>query len=194
MEHGTRDLPQASRLPRVRALLAAIAAGHDRDLRAAGEAIGLSARHAHYYGLAATDTLGLATLAPATLAPATPAPATEAVTTQGARLELTALGRALLATRERSQDERTVWRQAILDSVSVTSIAPDLLDEDGPTAVALTQRMIHAGLSPATARRRASTLLSWRRYALSRQTALPLPIAKVQPTKVQPAKKRRRAS
>ena len=168
----------------MRALLAAIAAGHDRDLRAAGEAIGLSPRHAHYYGLAATDTLGLATRASAT----------QALGTEGARLELTALGRALLATRERSQDERTVWRQAILDSVSVTSIAPDLLDQDGPTAVALTQRMIHAGLSPATARRRASTLLSWRRYALSRQTALPLPVAKVQPTKVQPAKKRRRAS
>lgn len=158
----TRDLPQASSLETVRALLAAIAAGSDRDLRTAGEVAGLSPRHAHYYGTAAIDTLGLARL-------------------EGERLCITALGRALLATRARSLAERSVLARAIADSESITSIAPDLLDPDGPTAEALTHRLIHAGLSPATARRRASTLLSWRRYVLDRQTTLALATERAPP-------------
>jgi hypothetical protein len=151
-EMSTRDLPQASALPKVRALVAAIRDGHDRDMRQAGEAAGLSTRHAHYYGLAATITLGLASA--------------------GERLEVTALGSELLATARGSLDERAVLRRAIADSLSVTSIAPDLVDEDGPTLEALTHRLIHAGLSAHTARRRASTLLSWRRYVLDPQVSL----------------------
>jgi hypothetical protein len=149
---STRDLPQASALPKVRALVAAIRDGHDRDLRQAGEAAGLSARHAQYYGLAATITLGLARA--------------------GERLEVTPLGSELLATMRGSLEERAVLRRAIADSPSVTSIAPDLVDDDGPTLEALTHRLIHAGLSPQTARRRASTLLSWRRYVLDPQASL----------------------
>lgn len=151
---STRDLPQASALPKVRALVAAIAAGHDGSLREAGEAAALSPRHAQYYGLAATVTLGLAS--------------------SGARLELTPLGRDLLSTKPRSLEERAVFRRAIAESASVTSIAPDLIDEDGPSMEALTHRMIHAGLSPQTARRRASALLSWRRYVLSSQATIEL--------------------
>lgn len=151
---STRDLPQASALPKVRALVAAIAAGHDASLRAAGAAAGLSARHASYYGLAATITLGLASVSE--------------------RLELTALGHELLATPAGSLEERAVLRRAIADSPSVTSIAPDLVEEDGPSIEALTHRMVHAGLSPQTARRRASTLLSWRRYVLDPQVTLRL--------------------
>jgi hypothetical protein len=149
---STRDLPQASALPKVRALVAAIRDGNDRDLRQAGEAVGLSPRHARYYGLAATLTLGLAST--------------------GEHLELTAIGRELLATPPGSLDERAVLRRAIDESTSVTSIAPDLVDDDGPTIEALTHRLIHAGLSPQTARRRASTLLSWRRYVLDPQASL----------------------
>lgn len=152
---ATRDLPQASSLAKVRELLAAIAAGHDRSLRDAGMSAGLSPRHADYYGIAATVTLGLAAM-------------------QRDRVALTPLGRELLATRPRTQAERQVLRRAIAESTSVTSIAPDLVDPEGPTMEALTQRLIHAGLSPATARRRASTLLSWRRYVLERQTVLEL--------------------
>ena len=149
---STRDLPQASALPKVRALVAAIRDGNDRDLRQAGEAAGLSARHASYYGLAATITLGLAST--------------------GERLEVTPLGSELLRTPRGSLEERAVLRRAIADSPSVTSIAPDLIDDEGPTMEALTHRLIHAGLSPQTARRRASTLLSWRRYALDPQASL----------------------
>lgn len=150
---STRDLPQASVLPKVRDVVAAIAAGHDADHRAAGVAAGLSPRHADYYGLAATITLGLATKT-------------------SKRLVTTALGRELLATPRASPAERAIFSRAIAESTSVTSIAPDLLDDSGPELEALTQRMVHAGLSRATARRRASTLLSWRRYVLDRQLVL----------------------
>ena len=150
MARDTRDLPQASSLSKVRDYVAAIAAGHDRDRRDAGDAIGLSARHADYYGLSATVTLALAA-------------------TERGRLAVTPLGRELLSTRVGSLAERDVLRRAIADSVSVTSIAPDLVETDGPSIQALTQRMIHAGLSPNTARRRASTLLSWRRYVFDGQ-------------------------
>jgi hypothetical protein len=150
----TRDLPQASSLAKVRELVAAIASGHGSSLREAGAAVGLSPRHAQYYALAAIITLELVS--------------------RGERLAPTPLGEALLRTRPGSQEERAIFRSAIEKSVAITSIAPDLLDEDGPSAEALTQRLVHADLSPATAERRASTLLSWRRYALERQTDLPL--------------------
>ncbi len=155
MPNDTRDLPQASSLSKVRAFVAAIAAGHDGDLRDAGMAAGLSARHAAYYGLSATVTLALATK-------------------EGGRLRLTALGVELLGSPTGSLAERDTFRRAIADSISITSIAPDLVEPDGPTIEALTQRMIHAGLSPNTARRRASTLLSWRRYVFDRQGTLEL--------------------
>jgi hypothetical protein len=151
---STRDLPQASSLAKVRELVAAIDAGHD-TVRAAGDAVGVSKRHADYYALAATTTLRLAER-------------------DGARLRVTTLGKTLLATSPRSQEEREIWRRAIEGSESIASIAHDLLDHPGPTREALTHRMIHAGLSPATAARRASTLLAWRRYALDPQASLEL--------------------
>jgi hypothetical protein len=158
----TRDLPQASSLPKVRAFVRAVAAGKNASLRTAGVAAGLSARHADYYGLAATVTLGLAE-------------------THDGRLRVTALGSELLATPEGGYEERGVFRRAISESQSVTSIAPDLIEPEGPSVEALTKRLVVSGLSPATARRRASTLLAWRKYVLARQARLPIPLAKVQP-------------
>ena len=159
---STRDLPQASSLPKVRAIVAAVAAGRNTSLREAGVAAGLSDRHASYYGLAATVTLGL-------------------VQSHEGRLRVTPLGAELLETPDGGLEERGVLRRAISESQSVTSIAPDLIEPDGPSAEALTQRLIVSGLSAATARRRASTLLTWRRYVLERQARLALPLAKVQP-------------
>ena len=152
----TRDLPTASSLPRLRDFVAAVAAGHDASMRVAGLAAGLSERHAAYYGLAASDTLRLV------------------VRAGDGRLALTPLARELLATPRESHAERAVFRRAIADSPSITSIAPDLLDAEGPTAEALTHRLVHASLAANTAKRRASALLSWRRYALEPQGALPL--------------------
>lgn len=170
---STRDLPQASSLAKVRDLVAAVAAGHDGSVREAGLASGLSERHAHYYGIVATLTLAL-------------------VETSAGRLRPTAIGLELLATPEGSFEERAVLRRAIAESPSVTSIAPDLLDATGPEPEALTQRLVHAGLSLATARRRASTLLAWRRYVFERQARLPMPIAKVKPPVTRKAVRRRR--
>ncbi len=133
----------------------AVSLGHDRSVRDAGLAADLTPRHAGYYGLAATVTLGLATRGESGIA-------------------LTPLGRELVATPAGSLAERAVLRHAIAESESVASIAPDLLDEEGPSVEALTQRLVHAGLSANTARRRASTLLSWRRYVLDPQAALEL--------------------
>jgi hypothetical protein len=144
----TRDLPTASSLDKAREVVTAVADGHDASLLEAGRAAGLSDRHAGYYGLAVTDTLGL-------------------VAVGAERLRVTKLGRELLSTVPGSDVERRVWAKAIAESVSVTSVAPDLLDDRGPTLVALTQRIVHAGLSASTARRRASALLSWRRVALA---------------------------
>lgn len=155
MSAGTRDLPQANSLARVRELVAAVADGRDESLVEAGEAVGLSPRHARYYGGAASVTLPF-------------------LVVERDRVGVTPLGRDLLATAPRSHAERMIFRRAIVESPSVVSIAHDLLDPEGPTAQALTQRLIHAGLSPATAARRASTLLSWRRYVLERQMSLEL--------------------
>ena len=104
---------------------------------------------------------------------------------------MTPLGAELLGTPDGGFDERNVLRRAIAESQSVTSIAPDLIEPDGPSAEALTQRLITSGLSPATARRRASTLLAWRRYVLARQARLPIPLAKVQPAAPKAASVRR---
>lgn len=169
---STRDLPQASSLPKVRALVAAVAAGQSGSLREAGVAAGLSERHAGYYGLAATLTLAL-------------------VESHGERLRVTPLGAELLATDEGGLEERGVFGRAISESQSVTSIAPDLIDAQGPSAEALTQRLVVSGLSPATARRRASTLLTWRKYVLERQARLALPLAKVRPAAPKPGSLRR---
>lgn len=158
---STRDLPQASSLPTVRAFVAAVAAGKNESVQKAGVASGLSKRHAGYYGIAAIVTLGLVE--------------------QSDRLRVTNLGAELLATPTGSLAERDVFRRAITDSVSITSIAHDLLAPEGPTAEALAHRLLHAGLSEATAKRRASTLLTWRRYVLERQSQLPMPLAKVVP-------------
>jgi hypothetical protein len=170
MADSTRDLPQASSLLKVRRVVAAVARGR-RSLRDAGVATGLSVRHADYYGLAATVTLGL-------------------VVEIAGRAQVTAIGTELLATREGSFEERAVLRRAILDSTSVTSIAPDLLDASGPEREALTHRLITAGLSPATAARRASTLATWRRYVLDRQGRLALAVAKVREETQAPQKRR----
>lgn len=170
MVDSTRDLPQASSLLKVRRVVAAVARGR-RSVRDAGVATGLSVRHADYYGLAATVTLGL-------------------VIEIDGHARLTVMGTELLATREGSFEERTVLGRAIRDSASVTSIAPDLLDEPGPEREALTHRLITTGLSPATAGRRASTLLTWRRYVLERQERLALPPAKVREQAAPPLKRR----
>lgn len=159
---ATADLPQANSLAKVRRLLAVVASGKAAYGATAGAAIGLSPRHSAYYAAAATVTLRL-------------------LEANEGRLTPTPRGEALLATRVGSFEERSIFAAALNESESVTSIAPDLLEAEGPSREALTARLVTAGLSPATAARRASTLLSWRRYVLDRQATLEVPLAKTKP-------------
>lgn len=161
MSSETADLPQANSLAKVRAFVDIVASGRAAYANTAGAAIGLSPRHAAYYGTAARVTLRLL------------------AATRG-RLALTPIGFALVSTRPGSFEERSILARALRESESVTSIAPDLLDNEGPSREALTRRLGTTGLSEATAARRASTLLSWRRYVLDRQGTLSLSIAKAE--------------
>ncbi|MEE2788215.1 MAG: AAA family ATPase [Myxococcota bacterium] len=80
---------------------------------------------------------------------------------------VTPLGEQVLATSEGSQEERAVFRTSISESIYLKKVAPDLLADDEPEQDLLSQAIQDvAGIAPATARRRASTLLRWRTQSL----------------------------
>lgn len=148
-----------------------VGSGRATSVGAAGAAIGLSPRHAAYYGAAATATLRL-------------------LVATGAGLALSQIGSVLATTGPGSFEERSVLARALRESESITSIAPDLIDKDGPSREALMRRLATTGLSDATAARRASTLMSWRKYVLERQATLVLG----GPAKIEPQRRARRRS
>ena len=140
------DIPQADNLQRVRLVVDAVAAG-----RTSQEAIladtHVSLRHVSY-ALHAARVLGLLEL-------------------DQRALRLTASGRELCATRRLSDEERRILREACEKSPIITLLAPDLFGQPGPSVDAITATIEErARLSPATARRRARTLLSWRLQVL----------------------------
>ena len=64
-------------------------------------------------------------------------------------------------------DERKAFREAIEASTSIQAVAAGLLGDDPPTQDEVQTRIEEvAGIAPATARRRASTLVRWRAQAL----------------------------
>jgi predicted ATPase len=80
---------------------------------------------------------------------------------------VTDLGKELIATAAGSQDERAIYRKAINGSPYLSAVAPNLLDDQEPEQDLLSLRIQEvAGIAPATARRRASTLLRWRTQSL----------------------------
>jgi|GEM_PF-1415254 len=80
---------------------------------------------------------------------------------------VTAGGEKLLGTQPGTDGERTLFRSAIEASASLKIIAPGLLADTPPEQGALSVRIQEeAGIAPATARRRASTLLRWRTQSL----------------------------
>lgn len=80
---------------------------------------------------------------------------------------VTAGGDKLLGTQPGTDAERTLFRAAIEASPSLKVIAPGLLADTPPEQGALSMRIQEeAGIAPATARRRASTLLRWRTQSL----------------------------
>ncbi|MEE2757963.1 MAG: ATP-binding protein [Myxococcota bacterium] len=80
---------------------------------------------------------------------------------------VTSLGGELIATAAGSQEERAIFRKSISASEYLVAIAPNLLTDQAPEQDLLSLRIQEvAGIAPATARRRASTLLRWRTQSL----------------------------
>lgn len=138
------DVPQQDDLGKVRAVIRAIEDGVSRAGLA--EAAGLSSRHLRYT-LHAARTLGLAAR-------------------RGEAWVVTQPGMDLLARTVGSSEERDWLRTTIATNRVIHEVAPDLFDDDPPSAEALAERLTErTGLSPSTAARRALTLLSWREQA-----------------------------
>ncbi len=109
-----------------------------------GSRVGLSPRHTGYYASAGI-LLGLLRPRP------------------DGGFELTTFATSLLQTRAGTRREREFWTTAIRRSPIGLDLAPDLLSEPAPDRRALAKRIAdYAGLSLATAQRRADCLLSWR--------------------------------
>lgn len=137
------DIPQADSLDRLREVVNAVRAGR-RDPRAVGTYAHLSDRHASYY-LHAARVLGLAE------------------ETDAKHWTVTPRGRELLDATPHSAAETSALRRAIAQSVILRAIAPGLLGTEPPDAKKLARRIGDIGLlAPATAMRRARTLLAWR--------------------------------
>ncbi|MEQ1507353.1 MAG: AAA family ATPase [Myxococcota bacterium] len=140
-------VPQAT-LARIREWLQIVAAG---ELPSEG-ALGVSERHVAYARDGAL-ALGL-------------------VRSTAHGIQVTPLGTTLLATRARTPAEAAVWRTAIEGSQVHARYAPDLFADPAPSVELLTTRLHAMGLSDSTARRRASTLLDWRRVVDEQSTSL----------------------
>lgn len=87
---------------------------------------------------------------------------------------VTRAGAALLETPRGTVTELERFRDAIASSRVVTEAIPEILDPAAsPTVDSIAARLARHGLSAATARRRASTLLAWRSRVIGGQLALP---------------------
>ncbi len=140
------DVPQAPNLPRIRAVIAAIADGAT-TLERIAEETDISARHVGYAARAAQ----VLDLLDRDRAP-------------------TPRGRALLTTDQESPEERAAFRAAVEESAIVHALAPALLSAKPPTKKALGARIEKLSrLSKATAEHRASDLLAWREQILEEE-------------------------
>jgi predicted ATPase len=145
-------IPYASNLWKLRRLLEEVDASG--DLAAAGSRVALSRRFVDYYG-AAAEVLGLAKRAKGTLV-------------------LSAMGRALLATKSGTPFEAAIFRKAIEECAVVMRVAPTLLADRGPTEAELELQLRQAGLAASTAEQRAKALMRWRKYILQHERQLPI--------------------
>jgi predicted AAA+ superfamily ATPase len=142
-EMGPRsfDIPQVNRLDQVRQVVDALASGAStrQQLEMATR---ISARHVNY-AVAAARSLGLVS---------------------GKRdFAVTALGSRLATAEPGSPEEQEVLLESIAGSSALRSVAPALLSRREPNREQLARRIERlAGLSPATAARRAQSLLAWR--------------------------------
>lgn len=143
-------IPQADSLQRIRALVAYVAERGTAPAAAAGQAVGLSARHTAYYRDAA-ETLGL-------------------VRQAADELEATDAARRLLATTPGSAEEGHAFRRLVTASRTLARIAPGLLGEEPPTQDVIARAIMdQASLAASVAERRAACLWRWRRQILERE-------------------------
>ncbi len=157
------DIPQADSLGRVRELVQAVQFGA-ADAARLQKVMTLHPRHVGYH-LHAARILGW-------------------LDRQDEALSITPRGEALLETGINTDEERAIFRQCIAQSTSIQAVAADLLDETSPEQDALQARIEEvAGIAPATARRRASTLLRWRSQALPPERPRPAPARPKVPTR-----------
>jgi hypothetical protein len=143
-------IPQADSLERLRAFVEFVARRGTAPATAAGEAVGLSARHTAYYRDAA-EALGLVR------------PAAD-------ELEATEAARHLVATTPASPAEGRAFRRLIAASQPITRVAPGLLGEDPPSLQEIARTIMEqAGLSASVAERRAACLGRWRHQVTERE-------------------------
>ena len=136
------DIPQADSLSRIRELVQAVQFGAVDSARLQ-KVMSLHPRHVGYH-LHAARVLNW-------------------VVKGDEGVEVTDLGTRLIATAPGSQEERALYRESISNSEYLQAIAPNLLDDAEPEQDLLSLRIQEvADIAPATARRRASTLLRWR--------------------------------
>lgn len=157
------DIPQADSLSRVRELVQAVQFGA-ADAQRLQKVMTLHPRHVGYHLHAARILNWLDRSDDA--------------------IRLTDAGEALLRTEVGGDAEREVFRASIEQSTSIGAVAGDLLDESPPEQAVLCQRIQDvAGIAPATARRRASTLLRWRTQALPPERPRMAPARPKEPTR-----------
>jgi hypothetical protein len=146
MTTGT-EVPQADRLDLVRRLVNAVSKGAT-TLPTAALGAHLAPRYAGYAAQAARQ-LGLLETDP------------------DGSLRVSASASRLLATAEGSSEEKRLLLDAFTASPTLSRLATLVLSESPPSRTALAD-VIASGwpLSPATALRRATTLLTWRAYLL----------------------------
>jgi hypothetical protein len=146
--HRTVDVPQANKLENVRQLAAAVRDGV-RDAAALLQMLDVDERHFAYYRQAAV-ILGVVTSSP-----------------EG-RLALTERGRDLLATGEGSLEERACFLDAIRGARALKPFTSFFLGEELAPEEIAKRLQSFTDLSFSTAKRRAATLLQWRKYVTSR--------------------------
>ncbi|MCB9529271.1 MAG: AAA family ATPase [bacterium] len=157
------DIPQADSLSRVRELVQAVQFGA-ADAQRLQKVMTLHPRHVGYHLHAARILNWL--------------------DRQEESIAITEDGEALLATEVGGDAERAIFRSSIEQSPSIQAVAADLLADEPPEQAVLCQRIEEvAGIAPATARRRASTLLRWRTQALPSERPRPAPARPKEPSR-----------
>jgi hypothetical protein len=134
------DVPQADRLEAIRELVRAVGSGF-RSPEDLGREADLSDRHVAYY-LQAARILGLLALKP--------------------EIRMLPLGERLLATTTGGLEEAEIFRAAVQANRALLDVTGDFLTNTEDRATVSARLQGATDLSPATADRRARTLVAWR--------------------------------